>query len=133
MTDLLQLQGHNKLRRLTITSIHETECLPGWFQYLSNLEHLNIRNCKGLKSLPGRVILPLFTTLKSLELYRCLELDLSTGESEEDEEDMSMLPNLQFPKLRKLEIRIYQNWRLFRGGFSTSFTLNLQSSYPARI
>ncbi|XP_031407640.1 putative disease resistance protein RGA1 [Punica granatum] len=67
MTDLLQLQGHHKLRHLTIQGVHKTECLPGWFQYLSNLQILTIRDCKGLKSLlPGRLILSLLTTLQNL-------------------------------------------------------------------
>ncbi|PKI32191.1 hypothetical protein CRG98_047427 [Punica granatum] len=81
MTNLLQLHGHHKLR------------------------HLEIRDCKGLKSLPRRVFLPLLTTLESLALIYCPELDLSMGESKVDEEDMPMPPNLQFTKVRKLEIR----------------------------
>ncbi|XP_031374168.1 disease resistance protein RGA2-like [Punica granatum] len=99
MTDLLQLQGHHKLRHLTIKGIHKAECLPGWFQYLSNLQSLTIGNCEGLKSLlPVRLSLPLLTTLDSLVLYICPELDLSIGESE----DMPMAAYSQFTKLRNL-------------------------------
>ncbi|PKI62806.1 hypothetical protein CRG98_016757 [Punica granatum] len=100
MTDLLQLQGHHKLRHLSILGVHKTECLPGWFQYFSNLQILTITDCKGLKSLlPGRLILPLLTSLDSLVLSYCPELDLSIGESE----DMPMAAYSQFTKLRELE------------------------------
>ncbi|XP_031375209.1 uncharacterized protein LOC116189619 isoform X1 [Punica granatum] len=101
MTNLLQLQGHHKLCHLSICGVHKMECLPGWFINfaISNLQSLTIRNCKGLKSLlPGRLILPLLTTLDSLELHRCPELDLSIGESE----DMPMAAYSQFTKLRNL-------------------------------
>ncbi|OWM80086.1 hypothetical protein CDL15_Pgr010064 [Punica granatum] len=100
MTDLLQLQGHHKLRHLSIWGVHKAECLPGWFQYLSNLQSLTIGCCEGLKSLlPVRLILPLLTTLDSLVLSSCPELDLSIGESE----DMPMAAYSQFTKLRELE------------------------------
>ncbi|XP_031372033.1 putative disease resistance protein RGA4 [Punica granatum] len=101
-----QRQVHRKLRRITISHVHKTESLPWWFQHLSNLEYLSIKYCKGLKFLlPGRLILSLLTTLESLELMYCPELDLSTGQSE-DQEDM--LPDLQFDrpaKLQKLRFR----------------------------
>ncbi|OWM86794.1 putative disease resistance protein RGA1 [Punica granatum] len=94
-----QLQGGHKLRQITITEVHKTRSLPGWFQYLPNLQELTIETCFGLKSLPRRLFLPLLTTLESLSLCDCPELDLSrTGESG-DQQDMS---NLQFAKLRDL-------------------------------
>ncbi|XP_031374401.1 putative disease resistance protein RGA3 isoform X1 [Punica granatum] len=97
----LQLQGHLRLRDIKIKRIHKMEALPGWFQYLSNLENLEIILCRGLKSLPGRLILPLLTKLVSLELYSCPQLDFS-GESG----NQLGMPNLQSgepTKLRDLE------------------------------
>ncbi|PKI37112.1 hypothetical protein CRG98_042447 [Punica granatum] len=96
-----QLQVHRKLRRITISEVHKMESLPWWFQHLSNLEHLCIVHCKGLKSLlPGRLILLLLTTLQSLVLMSCPQLDLSTGQSE-DQGDMP--PDLQFDRPAKLQ------------------------------
>ncbi|PKI37157.1 hypothetical protein CRG98_042492 [Punica granatum] len=95
------LQGHLRLRDIKIKRIHKMEALPGWFQYLSNLENLEIILCRGLKSLPGRLILPLLTKLVSLELYSCPQLDFS-GESG----NQLGMPNLQSgepTKLRDLE------------------------------
>ncbi|PKI34592.1 hypothetical protein CRG98_044986 [Punica granatum] len=72
----LQQQGHCKLRHLMIIGIEKMEALPGWLQYLSNLKYLGISHCHGLKSLlPGRLILPLLSTLERWEQRSCPELD----------------------------------------------------------
>ncbi|XP_031374309.1 putative disease resistance protein RGA3 [Punica granatum] len=93
---------HSKLRCLHIRGIHKMESLPWWFQYLSNLQELRITLCLGLKSLPGRLILQLSTTLKSLEIHSCPELDLAGHESE-DQEDMPNLQSYGPTKPQKLE------------------------------
>ncbi|OWM86795.1 hypothetical protein CDL15_Pgr015831 [Punica granatum] len=94
-----QLQGGHKLRQIMIRGVRKTRSLPGWFQYLTNLQELTIIHCVDLKSLPRRLFLQLLTTLESLSLCDNPELDLSTTWEAGDQEDMS---NLQFGKLREL-------------------------------
>lgn len=99
----LQMRGHHKLHSLIIGEIEKMASLPWWFQYLCNMKHLLILSCTGLKSLPGSLILGFLTTLESLVLDECSELDFS-GELEGQED----IPNLQFSgpaTLRKLEFQ----------------------------
>ncbi|PKI53220.1 hypothetical protein CRG98_026352 [Punica granatum] len=85
--------------RAILRGVRKTRSLPGWFQYLTNLQELTIIHCVDLKSLPRRLFLQLLTTLESLSLCDNPELDLSTTWEAGDQEDMS---NLQFGKLREL-------------------------------
>lgn len=119
------LQGHSKLRALQIDQLPKMEHFPQWFQRLSHLDHLsisdcnglkalphwmgnltsltslNISDCEGLRSLPRRLIFYFLTTLESLRIEWCPELDLS-GELCDQEEENSKTSSCQSSVRTKL-------------------------------
>ncbi|OWM86728.1 hypothetical protein CDL15_Pgr015764 [Punica granatum] len=87
---------------LTISEAEDLEHLPvELFQSLPSLQSLAIKDCRRLKGPPVWAILRYLTALESLTIYDCPQLDLSTGESEY-QEDMPEGPTY---KLRELKFR----------------------------
>ncbi|OWM90048.1 hypothetical protein CDL15_Pgr026961 [Punica granatum] len=131
----VQLQGHSKLKALHIDELPKMKHFPEWHRHLRHLEHLSISDCDslkalphwmgnlttlttlkiwscdGLRSLPRKLILQFLTTLESLSIEWCRELDLS-GELDNQQEEDGNTSNSQFSeptKLRELAIIGSQN------------------------
>ncbi|XP_031383557.1 putative disease resistance protein RGA4 [Punica granatum] len=84
---------------LTISEVEDLEHLPELLQSLPSLQSLAIMDCPLLKAPPVWAILRCLTALESLGIYRCRDLDLSTGESGYQED----MPEGPAYKLRELE------------------------------
>lgn len=67
----------SKLKSLYLIEIQDLEFLAEqWLQNLASLENLTIEACAGLKSLPLSRSIQHLTSLKSLEIRGCEEVDL---------------------------------------------------------
>ncbi|OWM80311.1 hypothetical protein CDL15_Pgr019591 [Punica granatum] len=84
---------------LTISEVEDLEHLPELLQSLPSLQSLAIMDCPLLKAPPVWAILRCLTALESLGIFRCRDLDLSTGESGYQED----MPEGPAYKLRELE------------------------------
>ncbi|PKI47113.1 hypothetical protein CRG98_032526 [Punica granatum] len=88
------------LTGLTISEVEDLEHLPvELFQSLPSLQSLAIKHCPRLKGPPVWAILRYLTSLESLTIIWCPELDLSTGESGYQE----AMPEEPAYKLRELK------------------------------
>ncbi|KAK4566083.1 hypothetical protein RGQ29_002323 [Quercus rubra] len=70
-----QIQYFIALKILWIEGFHEIGALPEWLGNLSSLQKLYIVDCKNLVHLPTEEAMRRLTQLKTLEIYRCPNLE----------------------------------------------------------
>uniref|UniRef100_A0A7N2R0U5 Rx N-terminal domain-containing protein n=1 Tax=Quercus lobata TaxID=97700 RepID=A0A7N2R0U5_QUELO len=82
----------SKLKFLSLSWIRDVEFLPEqWLQNLASLEELVIEGCNRLKSLSLSLFMQHLTSLKTLSISNCEEVDLS---SDEDAQSVGVSPLL---------------------------------------
>ena len=90
----------SKLKSLSLCRIEDIEVLPEqWLQNLASLEELRIEGCNRLKSLSLSLFMQHLTSLKTLFISKCQEVDLFC-----DENTQSVGVSPQITVLENLEI-----------------------------